>query len=58
MAQYCLDRGLHHWVVSDDNPTYERIIDVFNGSFLTNRPLARKVEELAQSVETGVFMYS
>ena len=51
-AQYCLTRGLHHWVVSDDSPTYEKIIAVFNGNFLTNRPLARKVEEFAQSVET------
>ena len=52
MAQYCLTRGLHHWVVSDKRPTYEKIIAVFNGNFLTNRPLARKVEEFAQSVET------
>ena len=51
-AQYCLTRGVHHWVVSDKNPTYEKIIAVFNGNFLTNRPLARKVEEFAQSVET------
>ena len=56
-AQKCLTEGLHHWVVSDDNPTYEKIIAVFNGNFLTNRPLARKVEEFAQSVEanTGIF---
>ena len=52
VAQYCLTRGLHHWVVSDESPTYEKIIAVFNGNFLTNRPLARKVEEFAQSVET------
>ena len=52
MAQYCLTRGLHHWVVSDERPTYEKIIAVFNGNFLANRPLARKVEEFAQSVET------
>ena len=52
MAQYCLTRGLHHWVVSNESPTYEKIIAVFNGNFLTNRPLARKVEEFAQSVET------
>ena len=52
VAQYCLTRGLHHWVVSDQSPTYEKIIAVFNGNFLTNRPLARKVEEFAQSVET------
>ena len=51
-AQKCLIEGLHHWVVSDKSPTYEKIIDVFNGNFLTNRPLARKVEEFAQSVET------
>ena len=50
-AQYCLTRGLHRWVVSDESPTYEMIIAVFNGNFLTNRPLARKVEEFAQSVE-------
>ena len=52
MAQYCLTRGLHHWVVSDESPTYEKIIAVFNGNFLTYRPLARKVEEFSQSVET------
>ena len=52
VAQYCLTRALHHWVVSDESPTYEKIIAVFNGNFLTNRPLARKVEEFAQSVET------
>ena len=52
VAQYCLTRGLHHWVVSDESPTYEKIIAVFNGNFLTNRPLARKVEDFAQSVET------
>ena len=52
MAQYCLTRGLHLWVVSDESPTYEKIIAVFNGNFLTNRPLARKVEEFARSVET------
>ena len=52
VAQYCLTRGLHHWVVSDESPTYEKIIAVFNGNFLPNRPLARKVEEFAQSVET------
>ena len=51
-AQKCLIEGLHHWVVSDECPTYEKIIAVFNGNFLTNRPLARKVEEFAQSVET------
>ena len=51
-AQKCLTRGLHQWVVSDESPTYEKIIAVFNGNFLTNRPLARKVEEFAQSVET------
>ena len=51
-AQKCLIEGLHHWVVSDESPTYEKIIAVFNGNFLTNRPLARKVEEFAQSVET------
>ena len=51
-AQKCLIEGLHHWVVSDKSPTYEKIIAVFNGNFLTNRPLARKVEEFAQSVET------
>ena len=51
-AQKCLTRGLHQWVVSDESPTYEMIIAVFNGNFLTNRPLARKVEEFAQSVET------
>ena len=51
-AQKCLIEGLHHWVVSDESPTYEKIVAVFNGNFLTNRPLARKVEEFAQSVET------
>ena len=51
-AQKCLIEGLHHWVVSDESPTYEKIIAVFNGNFLTNRPLARKVVEFAQSVET------
>ena len=51
-AQKCLLEGLHHWVVSNESPTYEKIIAVFNGNFLTNRPLARKVEEFAQSVET------
>ena len=51
-AQKCLIEGLHHWVVSDKIPTYEKIIAVFNGNILTNRPLARKVEEFAQSVET------
>ena len=50
MAQYCLTRGLHHWVVSDECPTYEKIIAVFNGNFLTNRPLARKVEEFKQNI--------
>ena len=52
VAQYCLTRGLHHWMVSDASPTCEKIFAVFNGNFLTNRPLARKVEEFAQSVET------
>ena len=52
MAQYCLTRGLHHWVVSDESPTYEKIIAVFNGKSLANRPLARNVEEFAESVET------
>ena len=35
VALYCLTRGLHHWVVSDESPTYEKIIAVFNGNFLT-----------------------
>ena len=52
MAQYCLTRGLHHWVVSDESPTYEKIIAVFNSKSLANRPLARNVEEFAESVET------
>ena len=52
-AQYCLTRGLHHWVVSDESPTYEKIIAVFNGYVFPNpnRPLARKVEEFAQSLD-------
>ena len=49
-AQKCLLEGLHHWVVSDDSPTYEKIIAVFNGNFLPNRPLARKVEEFKQNI--------
>ena len=53
VAQYCLTRGLHHWVVSDDNATYEKIIAVFNGRFLTNIPLARKVEEFMENVGSG-----
>ena len=53
MAQYCLTRGLHHWVVSDESPTYEKITAVFNGDFLAKRPLARKVEEFAVQALTA-----
>ena len=52
-AQKCLIEGFHHWVVSDWSPTYEKIIAVFNGNFLTNRPLARKVEEFKQNIATN-----
>ena len=53
VAQYCLTRGLHHWVVSDESPTYETIIAVLNGDFLPNKPLARKVEVFAsENVKT------
>ena len=51
VAQYCLTRGLHHWVISNDSPTFERIIAILNGDFLTNKPLARRVEEFTQNVE-------
>ena len=51
-AKYCLNRGLHHWAVSDESPTYEKIVAVFNGSFLPNKSLARKVENFAPIVET------
>ena len=50
-VQYCLIRGLHHWVVSDESPTYEKITAVFNGNFLTNRPLAGRVEQFAKSLK-------
>ena len=50
-AQYCLTRGIKHWVDSDESPTYEKIIAVFNGALLTNGPLAGRVEQFAKSLK-------
>ena len=60
-AQYCLTRGLHHWVRFDDNPTYGKIIAVFNGRIVPNKPLAKQVEEFSLSAQvescTGIYKY-
>ena len=53
-AKYCLSKGLIHWVNSDDNPTYEKIIDVFSGRVVPNRPLAEALWQFKQTVENGM----
>ena len=50
-AQYCLNRGLLHWVRCDYNPTYGKIIAVFNGRIVANKPLAKQVEKFSLSVQ-------
>ena len=50
-TQKCLIEGLHHWVVSNESPTYEKIIAVFSGNFLTNKPLATKVKLYAENLK-------
>ena len=46
-SQYCLARGLHHWINSDVEPTYEKIVDVLRSDFIRNVPLAEQVHEFA-----------
>ena len=45
----CLLDGLHHWVQSDDRPTYGRITAVLRGSVLNNEVLAKRVEQFVES---------
>ena len=48
-SKHCLQSGLSCWVNSDDLPTYSKISAVLRGRTVTNKSLARKVEQLGGS---------
>ena len=45
----CLLQGLHHWVLSDASPTYERVARALRGDVVQRVKLAVKVEEFAEA---------
>ena len=45
----CLLEGLHHWVESEDRPTYGRITATLRGSTVRNESLAQRVEQFAET---------
>ena len=45
---YALIDALQYWVNVSATPTYEQISQVLRGAFVTNFPLAKKVEEFAK----------
>ena len=45
-SKHCFQSGLYCWVNSDDLPTYSKVSSVLRGRTVTNKSLARKVEQL------------
>ena len=45
--EHCLLQGLHHWVLSDASPTYDRVARALRGDMIANKPLAVKVKQFA-----------
>ena len=50
-SRYCLTRGLHLWIMSDDEPTYEKVFRVLSDHFIGCEDLAMKVEQFASDVK-------
>ena len=48
VAKHCLQNGLYHWVCSEEKPMYSKICEVLRGTFVTNKPLAMKVEKFVR----------
>ena len=46
----CFRDGLREWIVSNQSPTYQKIIDALNGAITTNKPLALEVQKVAQKL--------
>ena len=49
-SKRCLLQGLHHWVLSDASPTYERVARALRGNMVANKLLAVKVKQFADEM--------